>query len=163
MSGSPEEVKARSSAAQKAERVYEQAAGRLLRALVEDLGIPADDAEAVLHEAFIAYITTNVEVEDPEGWLTAATLTAGKVYLDSRDLSGAMLCAADPRIVREALTLLPASAREALRLRLREGMSYADVAMALDVDPHYAQKLVSKSVATIREHVRRRKQQEEKS
>ena len=159
MSASGDEVKGLArSLADHADRVYREIGGRLLRVLVEDLGVPADDAEAVLTDAFIAYITTNVDVHDPQGWLTAAALTAGKAYLDSRALGAAIVSGAnDPRTIREALTFLPASAREALRLRLIERHSYAEIANALDVHVYYAQKLVAKAVASVRDHVRARK------
>ena len=142
----------------KDERFCEALGGVLLRLLARKFAVPADDAESLVEEAFIGYQGLNPPPPDAEAWLIAAVCRGAKVYLQRRGLDADD----DPRAAKEsvfvdaAVRTLPERAREALRLRFDERMTYPEIAAELNISAFAAERIVAKAIAKIRKLQRER-------
>jgi RNA polymerase sigma factor (sigma-70 family) len=118
--------------------------------------VPPSDAEALIQEVFVSYLSSANEVRDVRSWLLGAISNASRHYWRSRgrieSLPDDMDKKSDPRssadniatslTVRETLSHLHEKCRETLRLRYFEGCSAAEVARELDTTNRYAEKLI---------------------
>lgn len=140
------------------ERFCEELGGVLLRLLARKFAVPPDDAESLVEEAFIGYKSLHLPPPDVEAWLIAAVCRGAKVYRQRRGLDADD----DPQVskesifVRAAMDTLGECAREALRLRFDERMSYAEIAAELNISAFAAERMVAQAVAKIRKLQRER-------
>lgn len=118
--------------------------------------VPPSDAEALIQEVFVSYLSSANEVRDVRSWLLGAISNASRHYWRSRgrieSLPDDLNQKSDPRssadniatslTVRETLSHLHEKCRETLRLRYFEGCSAAEVARELDTTNRYAEKLI---------------------
>jgi DNA-directed RNA polymerase specialized sigma24 family protein len=129
----------------------------LLRILMRQFSIPADEAEALLPPIFIIL---PADVADQEKWLIAATCNSARAWQQQRGRdrgeipagpSGATaeeIAAANGLLsATRALAAMPPQGREAVRLRFREKKTYAEIAAELDISEFYAQRLIEKTLA----------------
>ena len=137
--------------------LYETLGTDLQRFVTRKFGVPPEDAESLVHEAFVQFVTERPD--DAKAWLTGTACRGAKAWLQRRGLA-VTDSADDAREIenllfyRKAQALLPERAREALRLRFQEGRTYEEIAAELDVAAYYAEKLVANAVAKLRQVIR---------
>jgi RNA polymerase sigma factor (sigma-70 family) len=66
------------------EAVYQEHGGLLRTIATTRFGIPTADAEALVHDVFIAYFHRRMYIRDVRGWLIGATANVSKRYWRSR-------------------------------------------------------------------------------
>jgi RNA polymerase sigma factor (sigma-70 family) len=137
--------------------LYETLGSDLQRFVARKFGVPPEAAESLVHEAFVQVVAERPD--DAKAWLTGAACRGAKAWLqrrglavtdapdDAREVENLLFC-------RDALASLPRSAREALRLRFQERLTYEEIAAELDVSAHYAMRLVSKAGEKLRQAIR---------
>lgn len=137
--------------------LYETLGSELQRFVARKFGVPPEAAESLVYEAFVKVV--DERPDDAKAWLIGAACRGAKAWLQRRGL--ALTDSPDDAreienllFYREAQALLPERAREALRLRFQERRTYDEIAAELDVAAHYAEKLVAKAVAKLRQAVR---------
>ncbi len=133
-----------------------------------------DQAEDVAQEVFLSLSRSAVPAEEARGWLcVAAAHTALNVLRSGRrratreehaaatgdavvsDVADAVVTLEERRRVRAALARLPRKQATALVLR-HSGLSYADVAAALDLSPSSVGTTVRRAELTLRKELDRR-------
>ena len=130
-----------------------------------------DEAEDVAQEVFLSYGRSSVPADDARGWLcVAAAHTALNLLRSGRrraareesaydqhavvgDVAEDVVTLEERRSVRAALARLPRKQAMALVLR-HSGLSYADVAAALDLSPGSVGTTVRRAETTLREELR---------
>ena len=132
-----------------------------------------DQAEDVAQEVFLSFGRSSVPVAEARGWLSvAAAHTALNLLRSGRrraareesvaagqpavvpDVAEAVVTQEERSRVRAALALLPRKQAVALVLR-HSGMSYADVAAALDMSPNSVGTTVRRAESAVREELNR--------
>jgi len=132
-----------------------------------------DEAEDVAQEVFLSFGRSAVPAAEARGWLSvAAAHTALNVVRSGRrrasreevaaashdpvvsDVADAVVTLEDRRLVRSALGRLPRTQAVALVLR-HSGLSYADVAAALDLSPGSVGTTVRRAETALREELTR--------
>ena len=131
----------------------------------ERFRIPADDAEALVHDVMLAFLTAQGEVENVRAWLVAATCNASRAYCRTRshfveidsigsDLDGQQKIDIDEcerrLLAREVIAALPARDRDVLRLHYFEQLTAVEIASRLMTTPRYAEKLISRALRRAR-------------
>ena len=133
------------------EHVFRASYPRVVGVAARVLGSP-DEAEDVAQEVFLQFGRSSVPAGEAPGWLAVAAAHTALNHLrsgrrrDAReeavhdrdpvapDVADTVLVAEERRRVREALARLPHKQAVALVLR-HSGLSYAEVAAALDLSP----------------------------
>lgn len=132
-----------------------------------------DQAEDVAQEVFLSFGRSSIPVDEARGWLAVAaahtalnvlrsgrrrasreerTAAAGEVVV--ADAADAAVISDERRRVRAALARLPR--KQALALVLRHsGLSYVDVASALDLSPTSVGTTVRRAESALREELNR--------
>ncbi len=130
-----------------------------------------DQAEDVAQETFLAFSRTSVPAQDAAGWLcVAAAHTALNLLRSGRrraareetaavhpvvgDIAEAVVTGEERARVRAALATLPRTQAVALVLR-HSGLSYADVAAALDLSPGSVGTTVRRAESALRKELNR--------
>ncbi|HTE73382.1 MAG TPA: sigma-70 family RNA polymerase sigma factor [Actinomycetes bacterium] len=132
-----------------------------------------DLAEDVAQEVFLAFGRTSVPASEARGWLSvAAAHTALNVVRSGRrrvareeaaavhqdtvvsDVADTVVTREERRAVRSALGRLPRTQAVALVLR-HSGLSYADVAAALDLSPTSVGTTVRRAESALRKELNR--------
>jgi len=132
-----------------------------------------DEAEDVAQEVFLAFGRSSVPTGEARGWLcVAAAHTALNLLRSGRrrasreetaaaaendlvsDVAEAVVTLDERRRVRSALAQLPRKQAMALVLR-HSGLSYADVASALDLSPNSVGTTVRRAESTLRKELTR--------
>ena len=132
-----------------------------------------DLAEDVAQEVFLSFGRTTVPVSEARGWLSvAAAHTALNVVRSGRrrsareeaaavaqdtvvsDVADTVVTREERRAVRSALGRLPRAQAVALVLR-HSGLSYADVAAALDLSPTSVGTTVRRAESALRKELNR--------
>jgi len=142
------------------EAVYRLHYTLLLYIAVRKFRVPASDAESLIQEVFLAYLSNSKGVRDIRSWLVGAMSNASRQYWRARGrtepLPDDMSERSDPGsagladkvalkiTVRETLSRLHEKCRETLRLHYFEGCSAPEVARELATTPRYAEKLIHK-------------------
>jgi DNA-directed RNA polymerase specialized sigma24 family protein len=135
-----------------AARLYEARRGLLLRLLMRRFGVPADDAETLVHDTVMA-LQTQGTVPDPKAWLIAGVTAKGEAYQEGRGLVSPTPDAEgvrDVRFTKLVIITLSPRARQALRLRFDERKTYAQIAAELGVSTIAAERMVARAAARIR-------------
>jgi RNA polymerase sigma-70 factor (ECF subfamily) len=132
-----------------------------------------DEAEDVAQEVFLSFGRSSVPAAEARGWLTvAAAHTALNVVRSGRrrasreevaaaahdpvapDVADHVVTLEERRLVRSALGRLPRTQAVALVLR-HSGLSYADVAAALDLSPGSVGTTVRRAESALRKEMDR--------
>ncbi len=133
-----------------------------------------DQAEDVAQETFLAFSRTSVPAQDATGWLCVAaahtalnllrsgrrraareqTVAVQPVAGDIPDIAEAVVTGEERARVRAALGRLPRTQAVALVLR-HSGLSYADVAAALDLSPGSVGTTVRRAESALRKELNR--------
>jgi RNA polymerase sigma factor (sigma-70 family) len=131
-----------------------------------------DEAEDVAQEVFLAFGRSSVPAGQALGWLSAAAAhtalnhlrsgrrrafreeAAGEGHAVSPDVADAVVALDERRRVRAALARLPRRHAVALVLR-HSGLSYAEVAAALDLSPGSVGTTVRRAESALRKELNR--------
>lgn len=146
---------------------------RLVVAVASRVLGSADEAEDVAQEVFLTFARSSVPAEQARGWLSvAAAHTALNVLRSGRrrtareeaasarrdhvvaDVADAVVAREERSRVRAALARLPRKQATALVLR-HSGLSYADVASALDMSPGSVGTTVRRAELALRKEMDR--------
>jgi len=154
------------------EQVFRAGYPRVVAVAARVLG-ERDEAEDVAQEVFLAFGRTTVPAAEAPQWLAvAAAHTALNVLRSGRRRAARELAVTDPdptapdvaddvvtreerRLVRAALSRLPRKQAVALVLR-HSGLSYADVAAALDLSPGSVGTTVRRAESALRKELSHR-------
>ena len=109
-----------------------------------------DHAEDVAQEVFLSFGRSSVPAGEARGWLSVAA--AGDAVVS--DVAEAVVTREERSRVRAALARLPRKHAVALVLR-HSGLSYADVAAALDLSPGSVGTTVRRAESALRKELNR--------
>ena len=160
------------SAAPEAESLYVEHRSLLLYIARRKFGIHQDDAEILVHDAVIAFLTTKVEIRQPRTWLVAAMCNACRSYWRHRArverVEGIALSEADHLIdstwfdrvdmsilVKSVLAVLSPHDRELLYLHYFQRMTASEIAEIRGTSAGYIGKRISVALKRARMAVRR--------
>ncbi len=146
------------------EQVFRTAYPRVVAVAARVLG-SRDEAEDVAQEVFLAFGRSSVPAREAPGWLSVAAAHTALNHLRSGRRRTAREAAAggapdavvtldERRRVREALGRLPRAQAVALVLR-HSGVSYAEVAAALDLSPGSVGTTVRRAESALRKELNR--------
>ena len=125
------------------------------------------EAESLLQEVFLSFMTTTTKVENIKAWLVAAMCNASRHYWRGQGKTESLPenfddhC--DPKsnsiadqvameiTLRQALEYLQPRCRDTLFLHYFEGRSAVDVARELETTSRYAEKLIHNCLKRVRE------------
>ena len=129
--------------------------------------IPESEAEALIQEVFLSFMTTTTKVENIRAWLVAAMCNASRHYWrssgrteglpeDFEDHTDPLSHGIADKLamiitMQQALDYLQPRCRETLYLHYYEGRSANDVAISLDTTSRYAEKLIHNCLKRVRE------------
>jgi RNA polymerase sigma-70 factor (ECF subfamily) len=143
--------------------LYEQHAPAILRYLRRWVG-PADTAEDLLQETFVQALRrpqSLAEASSPRGWLFGIARNLANNLLRRRRNTGELPSGVpgpaespeDPRLarVRDLIARLPGPQREALQLRLTDGLSYEEIAQAMQIPIGTVRSRLHNAVERLRE------------
>ncbi|HEV7764982.1 MAG TPA: RNA polymerase sigma factor, partial [Thermoanaerobaculia bacterium] len=131
------------------EEWYLSLANRLQRYAVLKFGIPADDAEGLVHEVFITYLKPPAPIVNARRWFFGAISHACRNYLrkNGRMITGEEIVEeiAEPshvtRIaVRETLRALPPLERKLLWMQVAEGYTVREIATSIGRSVSFTEK-----------------------
>lgn len=153
------------------EQVFRATYPRVVAVAARVLG-SRDEAEDVAQEVFVAFGRTSVPAGEALGWLSVAAAhtalnhlrsgrrrahreeAAGSAAAVCPDVADAVVTLDERRRVRAALARIPR--RQAVALVLRHsGLSYAEVAAALDLSPGSVGTTVRRAESALREELNR--------
>ena len=139
----------------------------LLHIACRKFRIGENDAESLLQEVFLSFMTTTTKVENVKAWLVAAMCNASRHYWrgagKTESLPENFEDHCDPKsnsfadqmamelTMRQALDYLQPRCKETLRLHYFEGRSANDVAEKLETTSRYAEKLIHNCLKRVRE------------
>ncbi len=142
------------------EDVYRSHYTLLLYISCRKFRVPPGDAESLIQEVFLSYLSSRSEVRDVRAFLMGAISNASRQYWRSKGrfeslpddmheradpLAGSLAESVATRImVRETLSRLHERCRETLRLHYFEGCSAPEVGRELSTSTKFAEKLISK-------------------
>jgi RNA polymerase sigma-70 factor (ECF subfamily) len=153
------------------EQVFRTAYPRVVAVAARVLGSRAE-AEDVAQEVFLSFGRSAVPAGEAPGWLSVAAahtalnhlrsgrrrsareIAAGDAPTTAPDVADAVLALDDRRQVRDALSRLPRTQAVALVLR-HSGLSYAEVAAALDLSPGSVGTTLRRAESALREELHR--------
>lgn len=139
----------------------------LLHIACRKFRIDEGDAEGLIQEVFVSFMTTTTKVENTRAWLVAAMCNASRHFWRASGRTESLPddfddhC--DPRsgsiadqvaieiTMRQALDYLQPRCRETLYLHYYEGRSAVDVARELETTSRYAEKLIHNCLKRVRE------------
>lgn len=139
----------------------------LLHIACRKFRIGEPDAESLLQEVFLSFMTTTTKVENIKAWLVAAMCNASRHYWRGQGKTESLPenfddhC--DPKsnsiadrvaieiTLRQALDYLQPRCRDTLFLHYFEGRSAVDVAKELETTSRYAEKLIHNCLKRVRE------------
>ncbi|MDP9792763.1 RNA polymerase sigma-70 factor (ECF subfamily) [Catenuloplanes nepalensis] len=150
------------------EEIFRDAYPRVVAVAARVLG-GRDEAEDVAQEVFLSFGRSAVPAGEAIGWLCVAAAHTALNHLRSGrrrvareadeaapdpvpDVADAVVTREERRRVREALGRLPRKAAVALVLR-HSGLSYAEVAAALDLSPGSVGTTVRRAESALREEL----------
>lgn len=142
------------------EDVYRAHYTLLLYVSCRKFKVPPGDAESLIQEVFLSYLSSRADVRDVRAFLMGAISNASRQYWRSRGrteslpddygqrsdpFSAGLAETVATRItIRETLSRLHERCRETLRLHYFEGCSAPEVARELNTTNRYAEKLIHK-------------------
>ncbi|GIF74967.1 sigma-70 family RNA polymerase sigma factor [Asanoa siamensis] len=153
------------------EQVFRSAYPRVVAVAARVLG-SRSEAEDVAQEVFLTFCRSAVPAAEASGWLSVAAahtalnhlrsgrrrasreVAAGSAATVAPDIADAVVTLDERRRVRAALARLPRKQAVALVLR-HSGLSYAEVAAALDLSPGSVGTTVRRAESALREELNR--------
>jgi RNA polymerase sigma factor (sigma-70 family) len=142
------------------EQTYREHYTLLLFIACRKFKVPAADAESLIQEVFLSYLSSIREVRDVRSWLVGAIANASRQYWKTHgrteplpaDLgergdpstAGLAESMATRITIRETLSRLHERCRETLRLHYFEGCSAPELARQFSTTSRYAEKLIHK-------------------
>ncbi|GAA3820239.1 hypothetical protein GCM10022226_45800 [Sphaerisporangium flaviroseum] len=153
------------------EQVFRTTYPRVIAVAARVLG-SRDEAEDVAQEVFLTFGRSSVPVGEASGWLSVAAAHTALNHLRSNrrrasreeaanggdavcpDVADAVVTRDERRRVRAALGLLPRKQAVALVLR-HSGLSYAEIAAALDLSPGSVGTTVRRAESALRKELNR--------
>ncbi len=153
------------------EQVFRSAYPRVVAVAARVLGSRAE-AEDVAQEVFLSFSRSSVPAGEATGWLSVAAAHTALNHLRSGrrrtareeavwsgdvaapDVADAVVALDDRRRVRDALSRLSRTQAVALVLR-HSGLSYAEVAAALDLSPGSVGTTLRRAESALREELHR--------
>jgi RNA polymerase sigma factor (sigma-70 family) len=153
------------------EQVFRAAYPRVVAVAARVLG-SGDEAEDVAQEVFLTFGRSSVPAGEANGWLTVAAAHTALNHLRSgrrrasreeaagggdavcADVADTVVTRDERRRVRSALARLPRKQAVALVLR-HSGLSYAEVAAALDLSPGSVGTTVRRAESALRKELNR--------
>lgn len=146
--------------ARECEKLYVFHYPLLFRIATRKFQVSDGEAESLIHDVFLSYLSVEHDIRDPRSWLVGAICNASRRYrrgferLESFDEEQHdQPVGHEPDqpdqvtnriMVREALARLHEKCRKTLRLRYFEGCSPSELAEQLDTTDGYATKLIYK-------------------
>jgi RNA polymerase sigma factor (sigma-70 family) len=136
-----------------AEEWYAKLAGRLHRYAAK-FGIPADEAEELVHDVFLSYLTTRKEIGDPPRWFFGAVRFACLSYIRKRgrieNVETLPERSVDPDEVariaaRELLRTLSDVEQRVLWMQAAEGRKVAEIAERMGRSVSWTEKLLRRA------------------
>ncbi|MGH9459318.1 MAG: RNA polymerase sigma factor [Thermoanaerobaculia bacterium] len=156
----PRPTTATTRTAEEIEDVYRLHFNLLRYLACQKFRIPDGDAENLIQEVFVAYLSTDGDIRNVRSWLVGAMCNASRNYwrghgrteglpADLRKRSDPLAPELDETVanritIRETLSRLHQKCRDTLRLRYLEGCSAIEVAQQLETTNRYAEKLIAK-------------------
>ena len=139
---------------------------RLLLAIaIDKFGVPAEDAEDLLHDVLLGFLGGKAPARDPRRWLIGAMCHASRYYRrraarlapleEASERVAAELEA--PVIARELLALLRPRDRRVLCRRYLEGWSFREIAEAERITEKRAERVVKQALRRAAAAPRRRR------
>ncbi len=141
-----------------AEEIYRTHYKLLLYVACKKFRVPDGDAESLIQDVFLSYLSAAPNVRDVKAWLVAAACNASRHYwrmqgrteplpddvAERGDPSSQALADsfANRLTIQQTLGYLQEKCRETLRLHYFEGYSAAETAEQLSTTPRYAEKLI---------------------
>ncbi|MEA2239555.1 MAG: hypothetical protein QOC81_4279 [Thermoanaerobaculia bacterium] len=129
--------------------------------------IPESEAESLIQEVFLSFMTTTTKISNIKSWLVAAMCNASRHYWrvqgrteslpenfdDHTDPMSDDVAEDIARVItmQQALDYLQPRCRETLHLHYYEGLSANEVARAQDTTSRYAEKLIHNCLKRVRE------------
>ncbi len=129
--------------------------------------IAEPEAEGLIQEVFLSFMTTTTRIANVRSWLVAAMCNASRHYWrvqgrteglpenfnDHTDPTSDDIAEEFSRVItmRQALDYLQPRCRETLYLHYYEGLSANEVARAQDTTSRYAEKLIHNCLKRVRE------------
>jgi DNA-directed RNA polymerase specialized sigma24 family protein len=104
------------------EEVYLLYAARLRKIAIRNFGVPASEAETLVHDVFATYIMQASSVRVVERYLVGAICNASRHFLRRSDAADALFCGATPCVATPSDALLDEVARKLLLGRLLRGI-----------------------------------------
>jgi RNA polymerase sigma factor (sigma-70 family) len=129
--------------------------------------IAETEAEGLIQEVFLSFMTTTTRISNVRSWLVAAMCNASRHYwrvqgrteglpenfADHTDPNSDDIAEEISRVItmQQALDYLQPRCRETLYLHYYEGLSANEVARAQDTTSRYAEKLIHNCLKRVRE------------
>lgn len=146
---------------QRATQLYRKH-GAMLRALMQRrFAIPRSESEALLHEVFLAFLSSSDVIRQERAWLVGAACHMSRYYWRCRAKEEEVPMEFEPEPVsagvegrieiEQILDRLPENAQEILRLHYLEGLSGPELAERFGTSPGYAHVLIHRSLEKARE------------
>lgn len=150
------------------EVLYLQHRGLLLYVALRKFNIPSDDAELLVQEAVLAYLTADTEIRNPRAWLVATVCNGSRAFWRRRvraeHVEGTPLIEVDHLVddaaadriertvlVQAVLAALRPDDRELLRLHYFEQLTAVEIAPLLGTTARYVVKRISIALRRARE------------
>jgi RNA polymerase sigma factor (sigma-70 family) len=141
--------------------VYCGSRSLLLRIAIFRLKVPKDDAEALLHDVFVAFVERHAQIRDVHAWLVGAMCHRSRYYWRTESRAArqsdgvipetAVNPSPDTRLTaHEILSRLRPRDRCIVRLRYMDGCSARELAGRLAVSPKQAHRLVANALKRAR-------------
>lgn len=143
-------------------RIYTDNSQFLMALARRRYAIPPSEAEALVHEVFVAMMMSSERIRSARSWLVGAICHASRGYWRRKRRERSLaegererhtrlrIAPAETESARltigKMLKALPARQRESLRLRYFEGYTIREVARELGTTERYAAKLVAKAI-----------------
>lgn len=137
------------------------AEGELLQGLAMRYGVPADDAEVIVHEVFLSFIRNESRVQNARTWLIGAVCKASKKYWEVRgrrvadvlpeDLAGTTPDHVSRVDTQAAMAQLGERCRDAIHLRYLEGYTPEELATHFATTTGYAKLILARCLRKLRE------------
>lgn len=141
--------------------MYEELSPLLRGIAVRRFGIDAGEAEALVHEVFLAYLLRAETVMDVRAFLIGAICNASRYHLRVQrrmaelpeDAPGCEAASVPVQVtVRAAVACLSAQCQLVLRLRFWDGYTVPEIAATLGTTKKYAAKVLAKCLCRAKEH-----------
>ena len=147
--------------------LYETLASTLETVARAKFGISPSDARCLMHDVFLAYMTTDATIRDPRAWLVGAICNASRVYLrrsrrfdqleetTAPDFESGII---NQIVLAEALATLRPRCRDVLRLRYLIGASIEEVADHLHTSVSYAYNVIHRCLGRANEAMKKERE-----